>query len=205
MLNTSSVSHVTIGFHEALKVGYGRYRQRIAERLARGDLDAEGVDVLKAMQACLDAATVWHQRHLDLLDERIATTTGDEQANYRQVRQALSRVPEEPPTSFHEAVQSLWFMYAFQRLMGNWSGIGRIDAMLGPYLDKDLAAGKITLNEARDILAHFWVKGTEWTGSEHCFRGSGDRSVLSEYYSFRYRRRRPGCDQCGDLSRSGYR
>jgi formate C-acetyltransferase len=56
-------------------------------------------------------------------------------------------------------------MYAFQRLCGNWSGIGRIDLMLGKYLEEDLQAGRLTLGEAREILAHFWIKGTEWIGS----------------------------------------
>mgnify|MGYP006280664115 CR=1 FL=1 len=133
----------------------------------------KGKDLLESMLACLDAAAVWHQRHLDLLDERIAASTGAEQEHYRQVRAVLERVPENPPETFHEAVQSLWFMYAFQRLMGTWSGIGRIDAMLGPYLEKDLDAGRITLDEARELLAHFWVKGTEWIGNNP-FAGSGD-------------------------------
>jgi formate C-acetyltransferase len=59
---------------------------------------------------------------------------------------------------------ALWFMYAFQRLCGNWSGIGRIDEVLGPYLKKDLEEKRITLDEARELLAHFWIKGTEWIG-----------------------------------------
>lgn len=33
--------------------------------------------------------------------------------------------------NFHEAVQSLWFTFAFMRLCGNWPGIGRLDEMLG--------------------------------------------------------------------------
>jgi formate C-acetyltransferase len=133
----------------------------------------KGRDQLEAMLGCLDAAEIWRQRHLDLLDERIAQSEGDERAIYTKVRANLSRVPEHAPETFHEAVQSLWFMYAFHRLMGTWSGIGRIDEMLGPYLDKDLQAGRITIDEAREILAHFWVKGCEWIGSSD-FGGSGD-------------------------------
>lgn len=132
-----------------------------------------GADLLEAMRLCLDAATIWHKRYLDALDERIAASTGDEQAAYRQVRETLERVPETPAETFREAVQSLWFAYAFQRLMGTWSGIGRIDEMLGPYLARDLGAGRITLDEAREVLAHFWVKGCEWIGAFDT-RGSGD-------------------------------
>lgn len=132
-----------------------------------------GADLLTSMLGCLDAATVFHRRYLDELDALIAASSGEERDAYVRVRSALERVPENPPETFHEAVQSLWFMYAFQRLMGTWSGIGRIDAMLGPYLERDLAEGRTTLEEAREILAHFWIKGVEWTGYSSV-AGSGD-------------------------------
>ena len=132
-----------------------------------------GRDLLTSMLGCLDAAETFHRRYMEALDARIASSEGAERETWRRARTALARVPENPPETFHEAVQSLWFMYAFQRLMGTWSGIGRIDAMLGPYLERDLAEGRITLGEAREILAHFWIKGVEWTGF-NTVAGSGD-------------------------------
>ncbi len=172
-LPLASTSHTTLGFDRALQIGYKGLRAQIAERLSRGDLDDAGVTFLNALDRCLDAASVWHQRHLDLLDERIADSSGADRDAYPRVRENLSRVPENPPESFREAVQALWLLFAFQRLAGNWSGIGRIDAMLGPFLDRDLAEGRITLDEARDLIAHFWIKGCEWTGAD-AFAGSGD-------------------------------
>ncbi len=170
----ASVSHTTIGFHRVLQVGYAGLRRQIAERLARGDLDDKGVDLLKSMEMCLDAAAIWHRRHLDALSQLAEQASGPERDHYLRVRGALERVPEHPPQNFHEAVQSLWLMFAFHRLMGNWSGIGRIDEMLGPYLQRDLAAGRITLDEARELVAHFWIKGCEWIGATSSFGGSGD-------------------------------
>ena len=135
-----------------------------------------GGDLLDAMLVCLDALDIWRERHIALLEERIAASSGEEQAIHTAARDALRHVPENPPRSFQEAVQSLWFLYAFQRLMGNWSGIGRIDEMLWPYLKQDLDSNAITLDEAREILAHFWIKGCEWIGAVHSFGvvGSGD-------------------------------
>ncbi len=132
-----------------------------------------GNDLLDAMLICLDGAERWHKRYMDALTDLAAKSTGAERENVLRVREALRRVPEEPPRTFHEAVQSLWFAYAFQRLAGNWSGIGRIDEMLGPFLERDLAEGRLTLDEAREILAHFWIKGTEWIGALKGL-GSGD-------------------------------
>ena len=168
-----SVSHTTLGFDAALRVGYRGLRAEIDERLARGDLDARGLDLLAAMRECIEAAGIWHARHLALLDELIVASHGLEREGYAAVRRSLERVPENPPTDFREAVQSLWFLFCFQRLCGNWPGIGRIDQMLGPYLRRDLDAGRISLDEARELLAHFWINGCDWVGAS-TQPGSGD-------------------------------
>lgn len=167
----SSVSHTTLGFDRVLQVGYKGLRKEIADRLARGGLDAKGVDLLNAMKLCLDAADRWHKRHVSHLRKLISKSTGEEKSNYERVLGNLHNVPENPPTSFAEAVQSFWFAYAFQRLCGNWSAIGRIDVLLRPYLEHDLERGITTLDQAREDLAHFWIKGTEWIGGAKGYWG----------------------------------
>lgn len=67
----------------------------------------------------------------------------------------------------------MWMVFAFVRLCGNWPGFGRIDEILGPYLKKDLADGTITVDEAREVLASFFIKGCEWILSDTPL-GSGD-------------------------------
>ena len=161
----NSTSHLTPDFAKVLRIGYRGLRHEIEARLARGDMDAKGVDLLNAMLICLDAAAHWHGRYIDALEARQAGARGAQREHYARLLQHLRRVPEKPPINFREAVQSLWFAFAFQRLVGNWPGIGRIDEMLGPFLERDLAEGRITLEDARELLAHFWIKGTEWIGS----------------------------------------
>lgn len=173
-----STSHTTPGFEEALHLGYRAIRQRVEQRLAAADLDEKARDLLQSMLVCLDAATRWQGRNADLVDSMAAAATDPAQRQELQtIAQTLRRVPEQPPQSFREAVQSLWSLFAFQRLCGNWPGIGRIDKMLGGYLAQDLASGIITLDEARELLAHFWIKGCEWIGNPHAW-GSGD----AQYY-----------------------
>ena len=43
-----SISHTTLGFERALRIGYRGLRQQLDERLHRGGLDAQGVDLLAA-------------------------------------------------------------------------------------------------------------------------------------------------------------
>lgn len=169
----ASTSHTTIGFERVLRAGYRGLRADVRARLDRGDLDADGTDLLSAMLKCLDAAEVWRQRHVALLRERLPGATPEDAAEYRAVLDTLARVPEDPPRTFREAVQALWFVFGFQRLCGNWSGVGRIDKLLGPFLKRDLAGGRLTLDDARELVAHFWIKGAEWAGVGFS-NGSGD-------------------------------
>ena len=170
-----SISHVTLGFWWALELGGRGLRAKVEDRLARGNLDMGQKNFLYACRITLDALQTWHKRYMDLLDERIAQSSAPEElAHYQQIRKNLANVPENPPTNFREAVQSLLFLFVFTRQCGNWPGIGRIDKMLGKYLEKDLADGTITLDEAREYLAHFWIKGCEWATDGEVFEGSGD-------------------------------
>lgn len=150
-----SVSHVTLAFDKVLKVGINGIEKEIDDNMG-----GEGSDELRVgLKNVVKAMRVWHKRYLD-------ATTG-------KVHENLKRVPFEVPTTFYEAVQSLWFSFAFTRLCGNWPGIGRIDEMLGKYLDNDLKKGIITIDEAREILAHLFIKGCEWIQKDTS-RGSGD-------------------------------
>ena len=175
--NYRSVSHTTLDFEKALRVGYRGLRQEVQSRLQQ-PVAEEGRDFLESMLVVIEGATAWHRRHMALLQQRIQDSAGAERNTYQEVLHALMDVPENPPATFYQAVQSLWFLWDFQRLCGNWSGIGRMDKMLGPYLRRDLDAGIITLDDARDLLAHFWIKGCEWVrgvDEEGAFsRGSGD-------------------------------
>ncbi len=177
MLPASSIrstSHTTIDFQRGLRLGYSGLRKQVQDRLARGDTDETGREFLQAVLCCIEAAGLWHERHVEALEQLAADSEGNLRATWLEVLESLRRVPEHPPETFREALQSLWFMWTFQRLCGNWSGLGRLDQMLGPYLDRDLSAGRLTLDEARELLAHFWIKGCEWTGAPSLFADSGD-------------------------------
>ena len=157
-----SVSHLTLDFESVLKYGVNSIREK-AEFSYKKYFGTEKEAFSKSCLNCLDAFEAWHSRYLKAL-----SILPEYRANYEN----LKRVPFSPPTSFYEAVQSIWFTFAFVRLCGNWPGIGRIDHLLGDYLKKDLESKKITLDEAREILAHFFIKGCEWVNGQ--FIGSGD-------------------------------
>lgn len=148
----SSMSHLTIDFETVLKKGVNFIRDEVEKSLKKhAGTDKE--PFLKSCAHCIDCIEIYRSRYLQELKDK---------EGYNQNYQNLKRVPFEPATSFYEAVQSIWFTFSFVRLCGNWPGIGRIDLLLGDYLENDLKANKITLEEAREILAHFFIKGCEW-------------------------------------------
>ncbi|MBQ8717873.1 MAG: pyruvate formate lyase family protein, partial [Clostridia bacterium] len=157
-----SVSHLTVDFETVLHQGVGAIKHQ-AQKSYDTYRDTEKEPFAKSCLICLEAFELWHARYINALQNRPEYTS-----NY----QNLLRVPFSPATNFYEAVQSLWFTFAFLRLCGNWPGIGRIDYLLGDYLKKDLADGTLTMDEAREILAHFFIKGCEWVNGQYI--GSGD-------------------------------
>ena len=167
-----SISHTTLGFEKALKLGLRGMRRELLARLRQRSLTPEARDLLAAMRVCLDAATAWHRRHVDALTALVGKSRGATRRAYETVLAALRPVPENPPKDFRQALQALWMLWDFQRLCGNWSGLGRVDKLLGPFLRRDLQADRITLDEARELIAHFWIKGCEWITAEG--RGTGD-------------------------------
>ena len=156
------VSHLTVDFFSVLEKGVYGIRQDVVESM-KNHTEERKLEFLKSCLHCIDCMEVWRDRYVKALSEKVG---------YEENIKNLSRVPFEPATNFYEAVQAIWFTFAYLRLLGCWPGIGRIDLMLGKYLKNDLAQGKITLDKAREILSHLFIKGCEWiTG---CDTNSGD-------------------------------
>ncbi len=165
-----SVSHLTCAFDEVLRQGLDPYEQRILTRLPTAD--EPGREALLSMLNALQSLRVWHGRYLSALRERIAAADREEdRLYYIDLYRHLRRVPFSPPQNFREGLQALWFTFAFTRLTGNWPGLGRVDEMLGGLLEADLAAGAQTMESARELVAHFFIKGCEWITHDVAFGG----------------------------------
>lgn len=157
-----SNSHLTAGFDRVVYEGIDSFEAEIKNRLLDDCLTERQIEFLNSMLKTIESMRIWHGRYLNAVKDMNSKTYNN-----------LLTVPFKPARTFHEAVQSLWFSFAFMRLCGNWPGIGRIDRILGSYLEKDLSEGNITYEEAREILASFFIKGCEWIRS-NTPPGSGD-------------------------------
>lgn len=179
-----SKSHLTPHYQKIIKRGVRGLEEEIAKaRVVYGGKlpKLDKLAYLDEMEKTVGHLKFWHQRYLDAIAEKIAATEGQDKARWQTIYATLERVPYEPARNFREAIQSLWFMFVFQRQTGNWAAVGRFDWMLGPYLKKDLDEGAITLDEAREYVAHFWIKGCEWIDSYTCI-GHDDGGGDGQFY-----------------------
>ena len=84
----------------------------------------------------------------------------NQKREWEEIAEICERVPAQPARTFREAVQSLWFAHILTVWEDgiNANGIGRIDQFLWPYLERDLANGTLTMDDAAEILAALWIK-----------------------------------------------
>lgn len=87
------------------------------------------------------------QRYHDLIErEKIESL--------KEVGKICMNLSKRPPKTFHEAVQSLWFLFVILHMESNASSFspGRMDQYLYPYYQRDIEKGNLTKQEALEIL-----------------------------------------------------
>jgi len=86
--------------------------------------------------------------------EALARTSTPERAReLREIAQICSKVPAQPASTFREAIQSFWFAY-----MVAGDGTGRPDVFLNDFYRADLAAGRITPEQALELIECLMIK-----------------------------------------------
>lgn len=74
------------------------------------------------------------------------------------VATVLSKVPEYPAETFREALQFFRIIHYGLWMEGDYHNtVGRFDKNMMPYLQHDLDAGILTLDEARELLEDFFL------------------------------------------------
>ncbi|NLG48905.1 MAG: hypothetical protein GX552_02195 [Chloroflexi bacterium] len=120
----------------------------------------------KARQMC-EAALIlwesvlrWNDRHVAALRGKLQQATGAERERLERLIAVCERVPRYPARTFHEAVQSFHLQHLavmFENPFGG-NGPGRVDYFLWPYLERDLAEGRATLEEAKELIDELLIR-----------------------------------------------
>jgi trans-4-hydroxy-L-proline dehydratase len=117
---------------------------------------------LKAMDIACEGAIIFARRHAKLALD-MAASEGDpaRQAELRRIAEVCERVPAQAPRDFWEALQAYWFVHlgTITELNG-WDAMnpGHLDQHLASFYERDLAAGKLDREGAKELLSCFWIK-----------------------------------------------
>jgi len=160
-----SHNHSIRGYEKVINLGFNGIKAEVEKSL--NNLDPFDVEfyvkrqTLESWMEVCDACIDFGKRYADYLLELASKTDNkEEKANYLAMAKMCEVVPANPATTFKEAVQSLWFAHIFTIWEdgSNANGIGRLDQFLYPLYKKDIESSVMTDDDAREILAAFWIK-----------------------------------------------
>lgn len=102
--------------------------------------------------------------------------------NLLQAARACEHIARKPAQSFLQAVQLCWFVHLFLHAEGLGAAafsFRRFDQWMYPYYKTDVDKGLLTREEAKAILACFWLKCNEVDESQNLCVGGSDENEIS--------------------------
>jgi len=153
-------------YEKILKRGFKAIRAEAKAKLDALDPlspvdNREKAPFLQAIIIVCDAIVLWANRHAKLAAD-MAARESDPQRRQELllIAEHCRWVPENPARTFHEAMQSQWFVQMFSRIeqkTGTIVSNGRMDQYLFPFYAKDVAEGRVTAEKATELLECMWV------------------------------------------------
>ena len=141
-----------------LKNGFKGIRENAAGLLSQ-DISSEEREYVTALIAGLDAVKVIQEKYrkkaLEYLEK--GNLSPRQKKFMQMIAESAARSPWEKPETFYEALNTCAFV---REIMGELDGLrtnsyGRVDAWLVSYYEKDLEEGRITEEEAYDLICRF--------------------------------------------------
>jgi len=158
--------HLTPGYPKILNKGYAALRKEAQDWLdshvnnLMGD-DATKVLFYTAIVITCDAATTLLKRYsAKCLEKAAECSDAARKAELESMADSLEWISEKPCRNFREACQAaITYQYLLRLSFINDTGsFGRVDQYTWPFLRKDLEEGKLTMDQAQEIMDCFYLK-----------------------------------------------
>lgn len=98
--------------------------------------------------------------------EKLAQEESDPErkAELLKIAENCRWVPANPPRTFWEAMQMVWFVQVGRVIAENAVALnlGRFDQYMLPYYQRDLQEGILTREQAQELIECLWIKLSEW-------------------------------------------
>ncbi len=160
LITTCPGGHTIAGYEHVLAVGIGGILKEINSRLTCPCDDAQH-DFLVAAGTTWRAAEAYTRRYA-----RAANALANQTSNtvhretLRTIAADCTHIATTPPETFRQALQLLWLTHEIlvcEQFSGSLS-LGRLDQVLRPFYDRDRAAGRLTFDQAQNLILALWTK-----------------------------------------------
>ena len=166
---STGFGHVIVDYEKAINTGFVAIADEARAELALIGDDDEGRAFLEAVIIASDGIVAWANRYADLADSLAAAESDSSRASeLRTIAEICRRVPAEPARTFHEALQSFWLVHIAMHIeQHGWSiSAGRFDQYMFPFYGDDMESGRVTSDQAWELLLSLWVKFMENVGTK---------------------------------------
>jgi pyruvate formate-lyase/glycerol dehydratase family glycyl radical enzyme len=164
----NGLGHVALDYRKVLQEGLRGIIADIESRLTTLELwrpeDYRRMIFYEACMSMCESAITFANRYA----VRAWEMAKDEKDAVRReelvrISEICKRVPEHPARTFHEALQSFWFLQLLPQIYDNGVSIspGRLDQYMYPYFAADIEEGIMSRERAQELLESMWVKLTE--------------------------------------------
>lgn len=162
-----SIGHFNPNYETVLKEGFDGLRHSVENALAETVAeDTEKQNYYQALLIVIDAVVAFARRYAEEA-ERMALVCPDagRRDELLQIAANCRQVPEYPPKTFWQALQSFWFTHLMLNLESNAYALspGRFDQYINPFYQKDLADRATSRDKAQELLNCLWTKFAEMT------------------------------------------
>ena len=161
----NGIGHVNVNYEKVLKKGYKGIMaeaQAAMDKLDVADPDyVQRNNFLTAVIESCEAVIEYARRYAQLAKElALRESDPERKAELEKISRNCKHVPEFPARDFHEACQSFWFVQLLLQIESSGHSIspGRFDQYMYPFYKKDIDEGKITLEQAQELIDCIWVK-----------------------------------------------
>ncbi len=160
---TSGDAHIAVDYARVLSEGLAGVRQRVKQ--AHAALELTRFDDLKksyfyrAILIVIDAIEAYALRYAELAERLALSAAPERAAELWEIARVCRKVPIQPADTFHEALQSVWFIHVILQIESNGHSLsyGRLDQFAYPYYLKSKAEG-MTDEQAAELLENLWLR-----------------------------------------------
>ncbi|HEY3360013.1 MAG TPA: pyruvate formate lyase family protein [Polyangia bacterium] len=157
--NMAAIAHYIVNSERMLRLGTRGIAEEVRAKREAGDGTAADFydSVLIALKALEELAARYARRLGELSREETDTVRA---AELSQMAEACRRVPAHPARTFAEALQCILLLHVglCTESFENAISFGRLDQILHPYYQADVAAGRLDYVRAKELLACFVLK-----------------------------------------------